>query len=146
MYRILSPFILLFAIAVSTPSWALFGNSNNAPAFAPNTANTFVPVDEAFPMNFYQQGNKVFIDWQVKEDYYLYQERIAISGENVAIGSIKMEDGTPYKDEFFGDVNIYTDPLFVEVPLSQYQTGAKLIVQYQGCAKQASVIHQKHVS
>ncbi|MGR5456483.1 protein-disulfide reductase DsbD, partial [Vibrio alfacsensis] len=69
MYRILSPFILLFAIAFSTPSWALFGNSNNAPAFAPNTANTFVPVDEAFPMNFYQQGNKVFIDWQVKEDY-----------------------------------------------------------------------------
>ncbi|MCG9790439.1 protein-disulfide reductase DsbD [Vibrio mediterranei] len=135
MYRILSPFILLFAIAFSTPSWALFGNSNNAPAFAPNTANTFVPVDEAFPMNFYQQGNKVFIDWQVKEDYYLYQERIAISGENVAIGSIKMEDGTPYKDEFFGDVNIYTEPLFVEVPLSQYQTGAKLIVQYQGCAK-----------
>jgi thiol:disulfide interchange protein DsbD len=135
MYRILSPFILLFAIAFSTPSWALFGNSNNAPAFAPNTANTFVPVDEAFPMNFYQQGNKVFIDWQVKEDYYLYQERIAISGENVAIGNIKMEDGTPYKDEFFGDVNIYTEPLFVEVPLSQYQTGAKLIVQYQGCAK-----------
>ncbi|ASI89623.1 protein-disulfide reductase DsbD [Vibrio mediterranei] len=135
MYRILSPFILLFAIAFSTPSWALFGNSNNAPAFAPNTANTFVPVDEAFPMNFYQQGNKVFIDWQVKEDYYLYQERIAISGENVAIGSIKMEDGTPYKDEFFGDVNIYTEPLFVEVPLSHYQTGAKLIVQYQGCAK-----------
>ncbi|MGX9518772.1 protein-disulfide reductase DsbD [Vibrio mediterranei] len=135
MYRILSPFILLFAIAFSTPSWALFGNSNNAPAFAPNSANTFVPVDEAFPMNFYQQGNKVFIDWQVKEDYYLYQERIAISGENVAIGSIKMEDGTPYKDEFFGDVNIYTEPLFVEVPLSQYQTGAKLIVQYQGCAK-----------
>lgn len=135
MYRILSPFILLFAIAFSTSSWALFGNSNNAPAFAPNTANTFVPVDEAFPMNFYQQGNKVFIDWQVKEDYYLYQERIAISGENVAIGSIKMEDGTPYKDEFFGDVNIYTEPLFVEVPLSQYQTGAKLIVQYQGCAK-----------
>ncbi|MCG9624262.1 protein-disulfide reductase DsbD [Vibrio mediterranei] len=135
MYRILSPFILLFAIAFSTPSWALFGNSNNAPAFAPNTTNTFVPVDEAFPMNFYQQGNKVFIDWQVKEDYYLYQERIAISGENVAIGSIKMEDGTPYKDEFFGDVNIYTEPLFVEVPLSQYQTGAKLIVQYQGCAK-----------
>ncbi|MFH0260762.1 protein-disulfide reductase DsbD [Vibrio barjaei] len=135
MYRILSQFILLFAIAFSTPSWALFGNSNNAPAFAPNAANTFVPVDEAFPMNFYQQGNKVFIDWQVKEDYYLYQERIAISGENVAIGNIKMEDGTPYKDEFFGDVNIYTEPLFVEVPLSQYQTGAKLIVQYQGCAK-----------
>lgn len=129
----LSLLILCFSV-VSTPALALFGNSNSAPNFG-NNSNTFVPVDEAFPFNFYQQDDKVFLDWQVKPEYYLYQHRISFSGENVTLGDVTMRDGEPYKDEFFGDVNIYTTPLFAEVPLTNYQTGARLTVQYQGCAK-----------
>lgn len=126
--------LLLCISVVSAPALALFGQSNSAPSFG-NSSNTFVPVDQAFPFNAFQQGDQVLIDWQVKEDYYLYQHRISISGENVTIGNVEMRDGEPYKDEFFGDVNIYTTPLFVEVPLADYQDGARLIVQYQGCAK-----------
>lgn len=126
--------LLLCISVVSAPALALFGQSNSAPSFG-NSSNTFVPVDQAFPFNAFQQGDQVLIDWQVKEDYYLYQHRISISGENVTIGNVEMRDGEPYKDEFFGDVNIYTTPLFVEVPLADYKDGARLIVQYQGCAK-----------
>jgi len=129
----LSLFLLCVSV-ISAPAMALFGNSNSTPSFG-NNSNTFIPVDEAFPFNTFQQGNHVLIDWQVKEDYYLYQHRISVSGENVALGDIDMRDGEPYKDEFFGDVNIYTTPLFVDVPLANYQDGARLIVQYQGCAK-----------
>lgn len=126
--------ILLCLTVASAPAMALFEQSNSAPSFG-SQSNTFVPVDQAFPFNAYQQGDKVFLDWQVKQDYYLYQHRLSVSGENVAVGELKMEDGQPYKDEFFGEVNIYTTPLFVEVPLADYQDGARLIVQYQGCAK-----------
>ncbi|RTZ14706.1 protein-disulfide reductase DsbD [Vibrio aquaticus] len=126
--------LLLCISVVSTPAMALFGQSNSSLSFG-NDSNTFVPVDEAFPFNAFQQGDRVLMDWQVKEDYYLYQHRVSISGENVSIGNIEMRDGEPYKDEFFGDVNIYTTPLFVEVPLADYQDGARLIVRYQGCAK-----------
>ncbi|MCC2524486.1 protein-disulfide reductase DsbD [Vibrio coralliilyticus] len=126
--------ILLCLTVASAPALALFEQSNSAPSFG-NQSNTFVPVDQAFPFNAYQQGDKVFLDWQVKQDYYLYQHRLSVSGENVTVGELKMEDGQPYKDEFFGEVNIYTTPLFVEVPLADYQDGARLIVQYQGCAK-----------
>ena len=119
---------------ISTPALALFGNSNNAPNFA-SSNNSFVPVDQAFPFNSYQNGDRLSLDWQVKEEYYLYQERIAVTGENVQVDQIEMIDGQPYKDEFFGDVNIYTEPLFVDLLLSDYQAGAKVIVQYQGCAK-----------
>ncbi|RJX65442.1 protein-disulfide reductase DsbD [Vibrio sinensis] len=126
--------LLLCTSIISTPAFALFGNNNNAPTFGAST-NTFVPVNEAFPFSAYQQGNLISLDWQVKPDYYLYQERISISGENVKIGPVDMLNGEPHKDEFFGDVHIYTDPLFVDISLSQYQTGARLIVQYQGCAK-----------
>ncbi len=125
--------LLLCFSFISAPALALFGNSEATPSFGSND-NTFVPVDQAFPFNAFQQGNRVFLDWQVKPEYYLYQERLSVSGENVTVDLIKMEDGEPYKDEFFGDVNIYTSPLFAEVTLSDYQQGGRLIVQYQGCA------------
>lgn len=133
MRVVLSFFVLLFSV-ISMPAMALFGSSNSAPTFGQNS-NSFVPVDQAFPFNSYQQGNRVFLDWQVKEGYYLYQHRISVSGENITLGDVEMRDGEPYKDEFFGEVNIYTSPLFVEVPLADFQDGARLIVQYQGCAK-----------
>ncbi|MFS1910071.1 MULTISPECIES: protein-disulfide reductase DsbD [unclassified Vibrio] len=132
--RILYKLILLSLVAISWPSLAQFEQDSGA-VFSPQAPNSFVPVDQAFPFNYYQQGQRVFIDWQVKDDYYLYQDRISISGDNVTIGALEMEDGTPYEDEFFGKVNIYTEPLFIQVPLEKYQQGGQLIVQYQGCAK-----------
>ncbi|NVJ57520.1 MAG: protein-disulfide reductase DsbD [Vibrionaceae bacterium] len=124
--------ILCFSM-LSTPALAIFGNNNSTLSF--DNKDRFVPVDEAFPLNYFQQGNRVLIDWQVKPEYYLYQHRISVSGENITVNEVSMRDGEPYKDEFFGEVNIYTTPLFVEVSLSDYQEGARLIVQYQGCAK-----------
>lgn len=132
--RVVFSFFVLLLSVISMPAMALFGSSNSAPTFGQNS-NSFVPVDQAFPFNSYQQGNRVFLDWQVKEGYYLYQHRISVSGENITLGDVEMRDGEPYKDEFFGEVNIYTSPLFVEVPLANFQDGARLIVQYQGCAK-----------
>jgi thiol:disulfide interchange protein DsbD len=118
---------------------AVFGNDNpfnsgNNLGLA-SADNQFVPVDQAFPFHAEQQGKQVFLDWQVKQGYYLYQDRISISAENAQLGEIEMLDGQPYRDEFFGDVKIYTEPLFVDVPLVSAAANAKLIIQYQGCAK-----------
>lgn len=118
---------------ISSPAMALFGN-NQTSTFG-SGSNDFVPVDQAFPFNFFQQDHRLTLDWQVKEGYYLYQQRLSFSAENVTLGDIQMEDGQPYQDEFFGDVNIYTNPLFVNIPMQDWQPGAKVIVQYQGCAK-----------
>lgn len=118
---------------LSSPAMALFGNSQNS-SFA-SGSNDFVPVDQAFPFNYFQQDHRITLDWQVKEGYYLYQQRLSFSAENVVLGDIQMENGQPYRDEFFGDVNIYTNPLFVNIPMQDWQSGAKVIVQYQGCAK-----------
>ncbi|EGU19009.1 protein-disulfide reductase DsbD [Vibrio mimicus] len=135
MRTLLLCFSLLFAL-LTQPAWALFGNnsSTSTPSFA-SSPNRFVPVDEAFPFNAFQQNNTLFIDWRVKEGYYLYQDRISISGENIQLGEYLLTEGEPYRDEFFGDVKIYTTPLSVPLQLNEYQNGAKVIVQYQGCAK-----------
>ncbi|WP_341661718.1 protein-disulfide reductase DsbD [Vibrio sp.] len=132
--RAILSLVLLSMTIFSAPSLALFEQSQSTPSFG-NQANTFVPVDEAFPFNAYQQDNRVFLDWQVKKGYYLYQDKLSISGENVKLNTLDIKDGTPHQDEFFGEVNIYTEPLFIEVPLTNYQDGARLIVQYQGCAE-----------
>ncbi|KDN29546.1 thiol:disulfide interchange protein [Vibrio fortis] len=120
-------------LSLSHSAYALFGNNDQGLEL--DSANSFVPVDQAFPFNYYQQDGKVLIDWQVKEDYYLYQHSLDFTGQNLAIGPVEMENGQPYQDEFFGEVSIYTQPLFVQVPLQSYQDGSQLIVKYQGCAK-----------
>ena len=120
-------------LSLSHSAYALFGNNDQGLEL--DSANSFVPVDQAFPFNYYQQDGKVFIDWQVKEGYYLYQHSLDFTGQNLAIGPVEMENGQPYQDEFFGEVSIYTQPLFVQVPLQSYQDGSQLVVKYQGCAK-----------
>ncbi|CAH1584382.1 protein-disulfide reductase DsbD [Vibrio rotiferianus] len=131
--RALLSVLLLGLITFSAPSMALFGNDQNNTFGSSN--DSFVPVDQAFPFNYYQQDGKLMLDWQVRDGYYLYQERLSVAGENVALGDLQMEEGTPHKDEFFGDVHIYTQPLFVNVPMHNWQDGARVVVQYQGCAK-----------
>ncbi|EHZ2656159.1 protein-disulfide reductase DsbD [Vibrio vulnificus] len=131
--RAVLTFFVIGWLMISSAAMALFGN-NQTSTFG-SGSNDFVPVDQAFPFNFFQQDHRLTLDWQVKEGYYLYQQRLSFSAENVTLGDIQMEDGQPYQDEFFGDVNIYTNPLFVNIPMQDWQPGAKVIVQYQGCAK-----------
>ncbi|EGR1893673.1 protein-disulfide reductase DsbD [Vibrio vulnificus] len=131
--RAVLTFFVIGWLMISSPAMALFGN-NQTSTFG-SGSNDFVPVDQAFPFNFFQQDHRLTLDWQVKEGYYLYQQRLSFSAENVTLGDIQMEDGQPYQDEFFGDVNIYTNPLFVNIPMQDWKPGAKVIVQYQGCAK-----------
>ncbi|BEI24493.1 protein-disulfide reductase DsbD [Vibrio fluvialis] len=132
MMRIFFSFLLLMCSALSQPALAAFGNNN---PLSLGSNNQFVTVDEAFPFSYFQQGNQVYLDWQVKDGYYLYQDRISISADKVTLGDYQLQQGQPYHDEFFGDVTIYTTPLSVTLPLRDYQDGARLIVQYQGCAK-----------
>ncbi|MGF1726369.1 protein-disulfide reductase DsbD [Photobacterium nomapromontoriensis] len=101
----------------------------------PAVQTQFVAVDDAFPFNFIQQGDRVYLDWQVKPGYYLYQQQLSISADNAELGHIEIPDGHPYQDEFFGQTNIYTQPLTLSVPLIQATSHGSLTVRYQGCAE-----------
>lgn len=135
-------FTLLLSICFSLPTLAAFENTNNA-TFS-NQSNQFVPVDQAFPFAHEQQNNTVDLSWQIAPGYYLYQDRFAITGEGVEI-TYSLPQGTPYHDEFFGDVVIYTDPILVTAQLSldqkalggnaSKQENPTITVEYQGCAK-----------
>lgn len=137
MPRLIRCFLLLITTALcTTPSVAAFNSPSSSPLDAlASREHKFVTVDEAFPFNAYQQGDRVYLDWQTKTGYYLYQERLNFSAQNATIGDAEMADGTPHKDEFFGDVHIYTKPLFVQIPLQSVSENGQLVIQYQGCAE-----------
>ncbi len=136
MCRFLRCYLWLLLVAVgSSPSFAAFNSPLSSPLDGlANPEHKFVTVDEAFPFHAYQQGDRVLIDWQVKPGYYLYQERLNFSADNAELGTFAVTDGTAHKDEFFGDVHIYTQPLLVEIPLTHVAQNGQLLVQYQGCA------------
>lgn len=153
--RQLISLLMLALISVSMPLSAqlnpMLSNSSSQPNVAPlrdelfknnklatvleGEQNRFVNVEEAFPFNYYQQGNRLYIDWQIKTGYYLYQQQLDFEHNAIQIDEKIMRTGEIYNDEFFGDVNIYTSPLSVELLLSHYQPGAQITVRYQGCAK-----------
>ncbi len=130
-------YCLVLSIWLTAPASAeLF--SSNTQGVTPNfdqSSNQFVPVNEAFPFNFSQDNDRIQLKWQVKEGYYLYQERLSVTAKGADIDTVNMRNGQPYKDEFFGDVRIYTKPLNVVVNLSSATNNAELEVRYQGCAK-----------
>jgi thiol:disulfide interchange protein DsbD len=110
-----------------------FGTENNRVQL-PNSESKFVPVNQAFPFNAFQNGDKITIDWQIKPGYYLYKDRLSIKALNAEIEMTPFPVGKAHHDEFFGDVTIYTEPLFIDIQLSQRQANSQLIVEYQGCA------------
>jgi len=137
MMRVLFSLVFIGLFSFSHSALALFNNNNSS-----NSSNTFngsnsefVTVEQAFPFYANQINDTVYLEWDIKKDYYLYQRRLIVSVENAQIGELDVADGEPYQDEFFGSVNIYTEPLNINVPLLSVNEGAKLIVQYQGCAK-----------
>jgi len=85
-------------------------------------------------------ANGLAVTWSIEQGYYLYKDKTTYSlktddGETVEFASTVREDGKLYKDEFFGETEIYrfgtTDQMFIAA--STKGTG-ELTVNYQGCA------------
>ncbi|MCL9783521.1 protein-disulfide reductase DsbD [Vibrio sp. S4M6] len=132
--RALFSLFVFVIISLSAPAFAQLGDKVSLPG-ANTSSPTFVPVDQAFEFSHIKQSGVVYLDWQVKPGYYLYQRSIKVQGNKAELGSFIIPQGKPHKDEFFGEVNIYTSPLSIAVPVISQQPGAQLIVEYQGCAK-----------
>ncbi len=143
--------VFLYAFAIGLfcfvgSATAFFNNTNSSLSSGSgfnNNQSDFVTVEQAFPFYGSQIGATIYLEWDILEGYYLYQHSFAVSAENAQIGELKMVDGEPYNDEFFGAVNIYTEPLSIKLPLISVDEGgaaddsadkARLIVRYQGCA------------
>ncbi|MBH0056155.1 protein-disulfide reductase DsbD [Pseudoalteromonas sp. SWXJZ94C] len=97
--------------------------------------HTFLPVDQAFVFDFDQQGNTLFVGWDIAPDYYLYKKKIELIAKDATIEVGDSGSGEIIEDEFFGKTEVFFNTASVVSKLSNVNEGAVVKVRYQGCAK-----------
>ncbi|SFB77828.1 protein-disulfide reductase DsbD [Pseudoalteromonas denitrificans] len=98
-------------------------------------AQTFLPVADAFKLDFDQQGEKLFINWEITPGYYLYNKKLKFIAKEANIQQPLLPKGDWIEDEFFGKTEVYFDNLNLVVNLSNIKENAIVKIRYQGCAE-----------
>src|SRR5580658_1583855 len=108
---------------------------------ARNSGDQFLQPDEAFRFDAIADGtDRVRLNWQIADGYYLYRARIKVVTPSSAaqLGSAQMPTGQIKDDEYFGRQEIYHHALTALVPVARAGAGSfelPLQVTYQGCAE-----------
>ncbi len=116
------------------PDKLVFGSSFGS------SLGDFLPVDDAFkPMLIPLDGNTVEVSIQVTPGYYLYKDKISasIESDRVQLGKLDLPAGEMKNDEYFGDMEVYHNDIFANLPLARATPEAMdldIDVNYQGCA------------
>ena len=102
-----------------------------------NNKINFLPVDQAFQLDVQRSDAGVSMQWQIAENYYLYQDKLAFSvnGKPVENAPQFLSSAEQYEDPYFGLVTIFKHDLNLTLPLKDPQPQDLLEVTYQGCAK-----------
>ena len=92
-------------------------------------------VHEAFPLSVVVIDDQTLvISWLIKEDYYLYKDKMSFVADGAKIANINFPEAKLKQDEFFGQVRVYEKPIEILVTLSEIQNDVlTLNIGYQGC-------------
>jgi thiol:disulfide interchange protein DsbD len=114
--------------------------SGLAAALAKSGEDDFLQPDQAFRLDVVGQGSdRVLLNFEIAEGYYLYRARIKVTTASTAaqLGAAQMPEGQVKNDEYFGRQEVYHHELRASVPVARASGGAlelPLQVTYQGCA------------
>jgi len=96
--------------------------------------NNILPAEEVFKINVSQTGNKIVIEWDIKDKYYLYSDSIKINRNNSTVEYVMLKsDKYKIEDEFFGKTEIYKN--FLSVYVDDNENLSNYVILYQGCAE-----------
>ncbi len=96
----------------------------------------FLPVDEAFELEVQREGDRLLLNWDIAEDYYLYRDRHSLSaldGAEVGAADLAQNFVIKYDPNFDEDMALYYDRMSVEYPVMS--SSGYVEVVYQGCAE-----------
>ena len=102
-----------------------------------NNKTKFLPVDQAFQLDVQRSNTGVSMQWQIAENYYLYQDKLvfSVNGKPVENAPQFLSSAEQYEDPYFGLVTIFKHDLNLTLSLKDPQPQDLLEVTYQGCAK-----------
>src|SRR5688572_25426106 len=97
-----------------------------------------LPAEEVFRYTARADAERVYVDFDVREGYYLYRSRFGFASgtTGVAIGAAKFPRGETHTDEFFGEQETYRHEFQVTIPYrrSEQRNSLDLQLELQGCA------------
>lgn len=102
-----------------------------------NNKPKFLPVEQAFQLHAEQQHENILLNWQIIDDYYLYQDKLefSLNGQPIDIQPQFLTTAEQYQDPYFGTVNIFKRQLALKLPLPNKGAQDLLDVTYQGCTQ-----------
>jgi len=94
----------------------------------------FLPEEQAFVLNFEQQGNRLIVRWNISEGYYLYKDKFKATSPTTQLSDIKLPVGKSHFDDYFGEQEVYYDNVELAFTLSDLSKEHEITLKYQGCA------------
>jgi len=96
--------------------------------------NKILPAEEVFKINVSQAENKIVVEWNIKDKYYLYSDSIKINQNNNLVEYMLLKsDKYKIEDEFFGKTEVYKN--FLRISLDNNEDLSNYVILYQGCAE-----------
>jgi thiol:disulfide interchange protein len=118
---------------------AAFGAINNSVIGSQDA----LPIDQAFKIEAIINGpNELLVRMTPTQGYYLYRDKtqfVVEGSSSITLGTPRWPTAKPYKDEHFGDVQVYFDQAEIPVPVQRSSKDKQsfiLAVNYLGCKDQ----------
>ena len=94
-------------------------------------------MDQAFQLHAEQQHENILLNWQIIDNYYLYQDKLefSLNGKPIDAQPQFLSTAEQYQDPYFGTVNIFKRQLALKLPLPNKGAQDLLDVTYQGCTQ-----------
>ena len=146
MKQLLKALLLMTFFLVSSTQASSLSAVSAAGSFSPvtkastelkNSAPVFLPVQQAFQVDVFLDGQNLSLNWSIADDYYLYRKGFKLSSlsNSTQVGTPIFSDGILKWDEYFeAEVVVYYDKTSFEVPFSSQETQFQLQLESQGCA------------
>lgn len=99
-------------------------------------AAEFLPVDEAFELDVAREGERLVLDWEIADDYYLYRDRHSLNTfDGAEVGSVSLAQDfiVKYDPNFDEDMALYYNRMSAVYPV--VASSGYIEVVYQGCAE-----------
>ena len=97
-----------------------------------------LPPEEVFRYSARADAERVYVDFDVLDGYYLYRTRFGFGSgtDGVALGAARFPRGETHTDEFFGEQEIFRHRFQVAIPYRRTApaTSLDLKLELQGCA------------
>ncbi len=118
-------FILFLGLMLVTTSYAdLFSKKKL----------TFLPSEQAFIFDAEQNNDQIKLLWQIAPNYYLYKNKITLKTQG-DIEPLILPKGIKHNDAFFGETEIYTEQLEIDISVLSKNKNFDLEIEYQGCTE-----------